>query len=143
MFRPFVEVYIFGPLLSDRKRKAATKSKSVTTMPIYHETFVFFLSNQSDPEWYELHLSVKDYCFGRTDRLVGVTVLSLSRALNLGATPIRLPLGRRLHFTETGWTVLRVLSQRVNTDDVAREFVRAKSEYRATTENDNTVSLAQ
>ncbi|CAH8641317.1 unnamed protein product [Schistosoma haematobium] len=143
MFRPFVEVYIFGPLLSDRKRKAATKSKSVTTMPIYHETFVFFLSNQSDPEWYELHLSVKDYCFGRTDRLVGVTVLSLSRALNLGATPIRLPLGRRLHFTETGWTVLRVLSQRVNTDDVAREFVRAKSEYRATTENDNTVSVAQ
>ncbi|XP_018653639.1 putative unc-13 (munc13) [Schistosoma mansoni] len=143
MFRPFVEVYIFGPLLSDRKRKAATKSKSVTTMPIYHETFVFFLSNQSDPEWYELHLSVKDYCFGRTDRLVGVTVLSLSRALNLGATPIRLPLGRRLHFTETGWTVLRVLSQRVNTDDVAREFVRAKSEYRAPTENDNTGLLTQ
>ncbi|TNN15312.1 Protein unc-13A isoform 1 [Schistosoma japonicum] len=143
MFRPFVEVYIFGPLLSDRKRKAATKSKSVTTMPTYHEVFVFFLSSQSDPEWYELHLSVKDYCFGRTDRLVGVTVLSLSRALNLGATPIRLPLGRRLHFTETGWTVLRVLSQRVNTDDVAREFVRAKSEYRAASENDTVASLQQ
>ncbi|CAH8866273.1 unnamed protein product [Trichobilharzia szidati] len=142
MFRPYVEVFLFGPLLSDRKRKVATKSKSVTTMPTYHETFVFFLSNQSDPEWYELHLAVKDYCFGRTDRLVGVTVLSLSRALNLGATPIRLPLGRRLHFTETGWTVLRVLSQRVNTDDVAREFVRAKSEYRAISENDN-VTLQQ
>ncbi|TPP59265.1 hypothetical protein FGIG_00677 [Fasciola gigantica] len=130
VFRPFVEVFIFGPLLADRKRKAATKSKSVTTMPAFNETFAFFLSNQGDPEWYELHLAVKDYCFGRNDRLVGVTVLSLSRALNLGATPLRLPLGRRLHFTETGWTVLRVLSQRVHTDEVAREFVRAKSECR-------------
>ncbi|GAA47160.1 isocitrate dehydrogenase (NAD+) [Clonorchis sinensis] len=134
VFRPFVEVYIFGPLLADRKRKASTKSKSVTTMPTYNETFVFYLSNQGDPEWYELHLAVKDYCFGRTDRLVGVTVLSLSRALNLGATPLRLPLGRRLHYTETGWTVLRVLSQRVQTDEVAREFVRAKSECRPSPE---------
>ncbi|CAL8081108.1 unnamed protein product [Calicophoron daubneyi] len=139
VFRPFVEVYIFGPLLADRKRKASTKSKSVTTMPTYNETFVFYLSNQGDPEWYELHLAVKDYCFGRTDRLVGVTVLSLSRALNFGATPIKLPLGRRLYFTETGLTVLRVLSQRVHTDEVAREFVRAKFECRPSAETETPV----
>ncbi|KAF6778879.1 hypothetical protein AHF37_01824 [Paragonimus kellicotti] len=142
VFRPFVEVSIFGPLLADRKRKASTKSKSVTTMPTYNETFVFYLSTLVDPEWYELHFAVKDYCFGRTDRVVGVTVLSLSRALNLGATPIRIPLGRRLHFTETGWTVLRVLSQRVHTDEVAREFVRAKSDCRSSTDHES-MSTAQ
>ncbi|VEL23343.1 unnamed protein product [Protopolystoma xenopodis] len=96
-----------------------------------------FLSNQSDPEWYELHIAVKDYCFGRTDRLVGVTVLSLAHALDLGATPMRLPLGRRLHLNETGWTVLRILSQRVKSDEIARDFVKAKSECRPSPEQES------
>ncbi len=40
VFRPFVEVYLFGPLLSDRKRRFATKSKSGTISPMFNETFV-------------------------------------------------------------------------------------------------------
>ncbi|KAL7054891.1 hypothetical protein AAHC03_024380 [Spirometra sp. Aus1] len=128
VFRPFVEVFLFGPLLSDRKRRVTTKSKSGTTSPMFNENFVFYLSNRSDPDWYELHFSMKDYCFGRSDRLISSSVLTLSQALDLGATPIRLPLVRRLHLSETGWTVLRILSQRVLTDEVAREFVRTKTE---------------
>ncbi|VUZ39692.1 unnamed protein product, partial [Hymenolepis diminuta] len=54
VFRPFVEVYLFGPLLQDRKRRFTTKSKSGTISPLFNETFVYYLSNRSDPEWYEL-----------------------------------------------------------------------------------------
>ncbi len=91
--------------------------------------FFSYLSNRSDPEWYEVQFVVKDYCFGRTDRLVSSTVLTLSQALDLGGSaPLRLPLWRGSAVSEAGATVLRILSQRVASDEVAREFVRVKSE---------------
>ena len=31
---------------------------------------------------YELHISVKEYCFGRDDRLVGVSVMQLKDIIN-------------------------------------------------------------
>ncbi|KAL5961093.1 hypothetical protein TSMEX_011189 [Taenia solium] len=129
LFRPFVEVYLFGPLLTDRKRRFTTKSKSGTISPLFNETFVYYLSSRSDPEWYELQFVVKDYCFGRSDRLVASSLLTLSQALDLGGSaPVRLPLTRRQVQSEAGWAVLRILSQRLATDEVAREFVRVKTE---------------
>lgn len=42
--------------------------------------FPFYFSiigNEKQLDYYELHICVKDYCFAREDRLVGVAVMQL------------------------------------------------------------------
>ena len=87
------------------------------------------IGNEDEPSSFELHIACKDYCFAREDRLVGVAILPLRDVVEQGSMNPLLPLGKRVHMDETGWTVLRILSQRT-TDEVAKEFVKIKSDVR-------------
>jgi len=129
VFRPFIEIDILGPHLSDKTRRHSTKSKNNNWSPKYNETMHFQLGNEETLTSFELQISAKDYCFGRKNRLVGVAVIPLRDMVNTGSFASWCMLGRSLFMNETGWTILQILSQRSN-DELARDFVMLKFDRR-------------
>uniref|UniRef100_A0A8C6T872 Unc-13 homolog Ba (C. elegans) n=1 Tax=Neogobius melanostomus TaxID=47308 RepID=A0A8C6T872_9GOBI len=127
-FRPFVEVTLVGPSLGDKKRKLTTKSKNNCWSAKFNESFQFVLGKDG-LDCYELQAVVKDYSFGRADRVVGLTVLQMRDVAERKSCVCWCPLGARVATDQTGITVVRILSQRPN-DEVAKEFVKLKSESR-------------
>ena len=88
------------------------------------------VGNEDEPASYELHICVKDHYFVREDRLIGVAVMQIKDMVDKGSCACWCALGRRIQLDETGWTILRILSQRTN-DEVAKVFVKLKSECRS------------
>ncbi|XP_057212346.1 protein unc-13 homolog B [Triplophysa rosa] len=129
MFRPFVEVNLIGPQLTEKKRKFTTKSKNNSWTAKYNEAFQFVLGKGVSLDCYEVQITVKDYCFGRADRVVGIAVLQLRDVADRKSCVCWCPLGPRINIDETRTTALRILSQR-SADEVAKDFVRLKSETR-------------
>ena len=130
IFRPFVEVSLIGPHMGGRKRKFTTKSKNNTWAPKYAENFCFNLSNEDLIASYELHFCLKDYCFARADHIIGMSVLQLKDVSSQGSCACPCVLGSHINLNQTGWTILRILSQRPG-DDVAKELVLLKSMKRS------------
>lgn len=80
-------------------------------------------------------MTVKDYCFGRADQVVGVAVIPLALAVGPEKRSFVCwcPLAPGITTDQTGNTTLRILAQR-HDDEIAKEFIRLKSERRATEE---------
>ncbi len=87
------------------------------------------LGNEEEQDCYELNVAIKDYSFIREDSLIGLNVIQLTQVGEQGSWSSWIPLGARIHFDDTGLTILRILSHRTN-DELAREFVALKSARR-------------
>ncbi|GLD54421.1 protein unc-13 homolog B-like protein [Lates japonicus] len=69
---PFVEVSMVGPFLADKKRKSPLKSKNNSWSAKVRRGLPVVMSPQTVGE---LQVTVKDYCFGRADRVVGMAAV--------------------------------------------------------------------
>ena len=125
--------YLFKSLI--KCINAVGKVVLINVLKLLHNIFYIFsqLGNEESLASFELQISAKDYCFGRKNRLLGVAVIPLRDIYETGSFASWCVLGRSLFMNETGWTILRILSQRSN-DEIARDFVMLKFDRRIDSE---------
>lgn len=63
------------------------------------------IGNEEQLDFFELHICVRDYCFAREDRLVGVAILQLKDIveqvkLPFGKMPLRYSIAPKDYITE-------------------------------------------
>jgi protein unc-13 len=127
-FRPYVELNVLGPNLHAQKRRQTTSNRTGSFSPTYNEIFHFNLGGEA--ESYELHLVVKDRCYTRSDRVVGVAVLQLRELIEMGSRWLHLPLGRAVLISEMGRAIVGILYGR-SQDEIVKDFVHIKYTTRA------------
>lgn len=124
--RPFVEVNIVGPATGDHKKRRFQTKKGDGFSPRFNETYKYDLNIEFDPTFFEINLVVKHSKFIMGDRPVGIAVIQLKDVIEQGSCAGWFHLGKSIYMDETGWTILRILSQRTN-DEAAKEFVEFKT----------------
>ena len=60
---------------------------------------------------------------------LGLSSLRLAEVAEQGQCAVWATMAKRERFDDTGWTILRILSQRSN-DQIAKDFVRLKTIFR-------------
>ena len=63
------------------------------------------------------------------DKIIGLSSLRLAEINEQGACAVWVTLAKREKFDDTGWTILRILSQR-SADQIAKDFVKLKTQCR-------------
>lgn len=61
----------------------ASNQTSTTDELIWLVIICSMIGNEEQLEFFELHICIKDYCFARDDRLVGVAVVQLRNITNM------------------------------------------------------------
>ena len=86
---------------------------------------LFYSNLGGEAEKYELHLVVKDRCYTRSDRVVGVGVLQLRELIEMGSRWMHLPLGHSVVISEMGRAIVGILYGR-SQDEIVKDFVHIK-----------------
>ena len=111
------------------KRTFATKSLSNQWSPKFNQQFSFSLPSTESISCYLLQVTCRDYCLMSNDKVIGLSSIRLNEVQDQGTCAVWVTLSKREKFDDTGWTILRILSQR-SADPLAKDFVKLKTQFR-------------
>ena len=93
------------------KRTFSTKSLSNQWSPKFNQQFSFSLPSTEPISCYLLQVTCRDYCLMSNDKVIGLSSIRLNEVQDQGTCAVWVTLAKREKFDDTGWTILRILSQ--------------------------------